>query len=318
MARAVFGATLHNNARHLPAAVESLLSQTERDLAIVLVDDASSDATAQLAGAYAGDARVSYERNPARVGLIGTWRRALELARERHPEADYFAWASDHDVWDARWLERLLAELDAHPDAVLAYPLAVRIGEHGEGLRPQPPWRFDTAAIADPQRRFAHFCRAGVSGDMVYGLFRTDALAPIGFPRALMPDRLLLARLSLVGEFRQVPEVLWRRRFVRAVSARRQRPSLLAAGTPAWTRVPWPLAHSAALVRHLAVDGEGRPAVGRWSGLRLAAVYLATSTWRQARKWLLRPIARLRLGERRGFRAALGAARNAGRRRCSP
>src|SRR5919202_536427 len=298
---AVFGAALHNNAHHLPQALESLLSQTERDLALVLVDDASTDATAEVAASYAADPRVDYERNPVRLGLIGTWRRALELARRRHPGAEYFAWASDHDVWDPRWLERMLAELDAHPRAVLAYPLAQRIGERGEPLRPGPPWRFDTAGIAEPRRRFARFCRAGVSGDMVYGLFRGVPLASLGFPSALMPDRLLLARLSLAGEFRQVPELLWRRRYVLEVSARRQRGSLFAGRRPARTLLPWPLAHSMALARELWLDAGGAPAVGRWGGLWLAAVYLATSTWRQARKQLLRPVSRLRLRERRAF-----------------
>ena len=46
-----------------------------------------------------------------------------------------------------------LAELDAHPEAVLAYPQSVRIGERGEALREQPPWRFDTAGVADPAPR---------------------------------------------------------------------------------------------------------------------------------------------------------------------
>jgi|SRR5215210_5550063 len=86
---AVFGAALHNNARHLPESLESLLSQTERDLAVVLLDDASIDATPEVARSYAGDARVAYERNPVRRGLVGTWRRVLELARRRHPDAAY-------------------------------------------------------------------------------------------------------------------------------------------------------------------------------------------------------------------------------------
>lgn len=314
---AVFGAALHNNARHLPESLESLLSQTERDLAVVLVDDASTDATPEVARSYAGDARVAYERNPVRRGLVGTWRRALELARRRHPDAAYFAWASDHDVWDPRWLERMVAELDPRPQAVLAYPLGLRIGEHGEPLRPGPPWRFDTAGIADPRRRFARFCRGGVSGDMVYGLFRAEPLESVGFPGALMPDRLLLARLSLAGEFRQVPELLWRRRYVLAVSGRRQRSTLFAAARPAGARLPWPLAHSLELGRELWLRAAGRPAVGRWGGLWLTAVYLATSTWRQARKQLLRPVARLRLRERRAFRAAVEGLRGARGRRWS-
>lgn len=286
MARVVFGAPLHNGERHLPEAVESLLGQTAAGFSLVLVDDASTDGTESLARGYAdSDPRVRYERSATRLGLIGTWRRALELARAGGHDAEYFAWASDHDVWDARWLESMLEALDGHPEAVLAYPLSVRIGEHGEDARPNPPWRFDTAGVRDPRERFARFARDGVAGDMVYGLFRLAALERVGFPSALVPDRLLLARLSLAGEFRQVPHVLWRRRYVRRVSGGRQRAYLFPAHAPLSTRVPWPLAHAVWLAR------SGASEVGRWTALRLASSYLAASSWRQLRKQLLRPVA---------------------------
>ena len=85
MARTVFGVPLYEKAAHLPQALETLLGQRERDLALVLVDDASRDTTAQIAARYAElDARVTLVRNPERLGLVGSWRRALELARERH------------------------------------------------------------------------------------------------------------------------------------------------------------------------------------------------------------------------------------------
>ena len=39
----VFGMTLYNNARHLPAALDSLLAQTDPDFGLVMVDDASAE-----------------------------------------------------------------------------------------------------------------------------------------------------------------------------------------------------------------------------------------------------------------------------------
>lgn len=291
MARVVFAAPLYEKARHLPAAVESLLAQGGADLVLLLVDDASSDETPAVCRRYVEtDDRVSYHRNPARLGLIGCWQRALELARERHPEAEYFAWASDHDVWQPGWLEALLAQLDPHPEAVLAYPQSVRIGDEGKRLRPEPPWRWDTAGQSDPAERFRRFARHAGAGDMVYGLFRLSALAGLAFPRALAPDRLLLAELSLLGEFRQVPEILWHRRYVAKVSSRRQRASLFPSSVPAWARVPWPLAHSAVLVARLGVRREGGRDVGRLTGVSLAGRYLTSAVWRQVRKQLLRPV----------------------------
>ncbi len=317
MPRVVLAAPVYNQARYLPGALDSLLGQSDGNLAVVVLDDASTDETAEVARVYAArDARVTYERNAQRLGLPRSWQRALELARARHPDAPYFAWASDHDLWDPRWLERLAAELDDHPEAVLAYPLVERIDERGDSARPAPPWRFDTAGEPDPRRRFTRFGREGRAGDMVYGLFRAAALEPLGFPLALMPDRLLMAELSLAGEFRQVPEVLWRRRHVRAVSARRQRAAFFPGAVPLWSRVPWPLEHAAVLARQLVLDADASPAIGRAGGLWLAAAYLASATWREARKRLLRPVAVLRLGERPVMGAAIQAARRrAGRAR---
>jgi glycosyltransferase involved in cell wall biosynthesis len=99
---------------------------------IVVVDDASTDATAEVCARYVQhDSRVSYARNDRRLGLSRNWQRAFELAGERHPAAHYFAWASDHDIWGPRWHERLAAELEAHDEAVLAYPFAVRVDDAG-------------------------------------------------------------------------------------------------------------------------------------------------------------------------------------------
>jgi len=291
VARTVFGVPLYQSAAHLPEALETLLGQREDDLALVLVDDASGDDTARVASCYVElDPRATLVRNPERLGLVGSWRRALELARQLHPEAEFFAWGSDHDAWSPRWLQRLAAELDAHPEAVLAYPQSVRIGERGETLREQPPWRFDTAGMVDPGQRLAHFGRDAVAGDMVYGLFRIDALERLGFPGALAPDRLLLARMCLAGQFRQVPEVLWHRRYVANVSSRRQRAAFFPRGAPIWSRLPWPLAHFALLTREMALRGSERPRIGRLAGLGLAARYLWSSTARQVRKYALAPV----------------------------
>src|SRR5689334_6463712 len=211
----VFGLAAHNGEAHLAEAIESLLSQTRSDLAIVVVDDASTDATAEICARYARhDSRVSYARNDRRLGLSGNWQRAFELAGERHPSARYFAWASDHDVWGPRWHERLATELERHEETVLAYPLAVRIDDFGSEY-PTRERLFDTEGIADPRERLRR-ASGGLrgAGEIVYGLMRRSAIERAGgFPVAMLADRLFLARLALEGEFRQVRERLWYRRF---------------------------------------------------------------------------------------------------------
>src|SRR4051794_38439028 len=98
--RVVIAAPLYKNARHLPEAIESILGQRFTELRLVLVDDCSPDDTADVARSYARrDSRVTFHRNPRRLGYVNNARRAFELARETCPSSEFFAWASDHDAW---------------------------------------------------------------------------------------------------------------------------------------------------------------------------------------------------------------------------
>ncbi len=269
--RIAIAAPLYNRAEYIPVAVESLLAQTYRDFRLVLLDDCSTDGTPALARRYAEeDERVVYVRNENRLGLIGSWRRGFELASELCPSLEYFAWGSDHDRWEPRWIQSLVDELDRHPEAVLAYPKSVWISETGEVTR--EAFEFDTAGVNDPWERLRLAYRGMVAGTMVYGLFRADALERAGvFRRLLAPDRLLLAELAVMGEFRQVPEVLWERRFRGIHSADRQRKGSFPDGVPVYAYVAPGAQHIAATFSAYVVRGQAKPAVGRTSGLGFVA-----------------------------------------------
>ena len=169
MPRVILGSPLFNHAAHFREAIESVLNQTFTDFALVLVDDRSTDETPQIAREYeALDSRVWFCQNDNRLGLIDNSRKALALARDRHPDAEYFAWVSDHDLWHPRWLWELVDALDANPEVVLAYPLNRRIGPSGEVLK-RLPWRFDTLGLTSPWARLRVGIRHMRAGNMVYG-----------------------------------------------------------------------------------------------------------------------------------------------------
>ena len=242
--RVVIGAPLYGQAAHVGEALASLLGQSYGDFRLVLVDDDSPDGTVDAVRAtIAGDPRAELHVNPRRLGMLRNTNRAWALARARFPDAEFWALGSDHDVWHPRWLERLVDALDAHPGAVLAYPLTRRIDADGRPLR--TAWRFDTEGVADPRARLRRGLYRMVSGDMIYGLFRAAALDRTGFyAPVLAPDRLLLSELALAGEFVQVPETLWDRRFVGLASLDRQRRAFWPEGAPLRTRLPWWMTHS--------------------------------------------------------------------------
>jgi hypothetical protein len=273
MPRTVLGMTLYNNPRHVREATDSILAQTHRDFALLMLDDGSSDEVEAIAREYERqDRRVRYWRHQQRQGMVPTWKEVVEIARREHPGAEYFAWVSDHDRWDPRWLERMLAELDAHPDAVLAYPQTLRIDDAG-ALVDKEPRVFDTSGVTSTSERWRRFCWEGFgSGDMVYGLMRMRALEAAGiFRPVLNPDRLLIAELSRQGEIYQVREPLWSRRQSAGGSVARQSTSLFAGATP--PRFNWPpsLQH-AVILRHEGV------------ALSMIATYVIASGWRATRK----------------------------------
>jgi glycosyltransferase involved in cell wall biosynthesis len=308
MPRVIIGSPLFNHAKDFREAIESILGQTFTDFALVLVDDCSTDETPAIAREYVeADARVTYVCNDTRLGLVDNARRAFELARERHPEAEYFAWASDHDLWHPRWLQELVDALDRHPEVVLAYPLNRRIGPSGEVLA-RKAWSFETFGITSTWKRLSLSILNMSAGNMVYGLYRVGLLARAGvYRRVLVPDRLLMTELAVYGQFRQVPQVLWFRRWYgRIFSLGRQRRSFFPSGRPLYMYAPWWVSHGVSLFWTFGVRVEGAPAVTRTAGMMLGLKYLAFSglfhAWQQLRAVriaLLERLERLRPYERR-------------------
>ena len=282
--RVVFGVPAYNRPDALARTLESLLAQTDGNLAVVIVDDAPSPAVRSIVDAYAAsDPRVAYEANPTRLGMVGNWQRAFARSRALFPASPYFAWASDHDVWHPRWLEALVPVLEGDSSVVMAYPHAVR-------MYPQERRRlegtFDTVAETSGARRLRGTLNGLTAGTAIYGLFRASALERAGgFRAVLLPDRLLLSALSLLGGFRHVPEMLWYREASRAFSYQRQRDTFFAGRTPLHTYLPADVQHAAALAWTFGACGGGRPAFGRLAGFGYAAAFFWYSLGRERARW---------------------------------
>lgn len=280
------GMTLHNRAAYLPDAIDSLLAQSFTDFTLTLVDDGSEDTSEEIARRYvAKDSRVAYVRLGERRGMVAAWRAAFECATARGER--YFAWASDHDRWHPRWLETLSGVLDAHPAVVLAYPLTQRIDPEGRRLA-KPARQFETFGVADLDTRWRLLNRSDsvAAGDMVYGLMRAAAVGEAGiFRHVLCPDRLLVAELTLVGEVRQVPEVLWYRRQFAVGSVERQRDTLFAPRSrpPSRFVTPWWM-HARALWRNYAGREAPSHTIPRSTMRLLIARYAAAFAWRHYAK----------------------------------
>ncbi|HLX29039.1 MAG TPA: glycosyltransferase [Casimicrobiaceae bacterium] len=98
-----------NGSRFLAPCLESILGQTFADFELIVVDDVSSDDTLDTVNAFARrDSRIRVERNDTNLGLVGNWRRSVELAL-----APYVKFVFQDDVIAPTCIEALMSAADS-------------------------------------------------------------------------------------------------------------------------------------------------------------------------------------------------------------
>jgi succinoglycan biosynthesis protein ExoO len=98
----------HNIAGYIERGLDSALAQTMSDLEVIVVDDASSDATFEVANSVAArDARVRVLRNKSNSGVSASRNRAMHAAR-----GEWIALLDGDDVWLPERLQRMMAYAD--------------------------------------------------------------------------------------------------------------------------------------------------------------------------------------------------------------
>ena len=98
----------YNGARHLRESLDSLLAQTYRPVEIILLDDASTDATPAIAAEYAG--RIAYVRQPANLGIYQNVNAGIARAR-----GDLIATYHADDIYLPTIVEAQVAYFERHP-----------------------------------------------------------------------------------------------------------------------------------------------------------------------------------------------------------
>jgi glycosyltransferase involved in cell wall biosynthesis len=74
----------HNLGRFLPEALQSVGAQPFKDYEVIIVDDDSSDETADVADVFIQDARFHYYRTPRNLKLVGTLNFGAERAKGKY------------------------------------------------------------------------------------------------------------------------------------------------------------------------------------------------------------------------------------------
>lgn len=112
----------HNAAAFIGQAVDSVLAQDHGDIELIVVDDASTDGTAEVLQAHADAGRLRLVRLPRNQGVAAARNAGLRAAT-----GEVIAFLDADDLWLPHHVSRALGVLARHPDIdVVLQNFAVR------------------------------------------------------------------------------------------------------------------------------------------------------------------------------------------------
>lgn len=121
-----------NRAYCIAATIDSVLAQTHQAVEVVVVDDGSTDGTAELvAKRYAGDERVRYIRQT---------NQGVSTARNtgfQHARGEFVALLDSDDLWYPHKLAAQLAVFRAHPEVGMVWSDLAAIDMDGRQMSPR-------------------------------------------------------------------------------------------------------------------------------------------------------------------------------------
>ena len=145
----------YNVAPYLEAAVTSVLLQTYNDLEVIIIDDGSTDGTAEVA-------EQLRQRDPERITVIQQDNRGLAAARNaalRASRGRMLALLDSDDVWEPGFLAAQIAVFEKQPRVDIVTANARFLGglKHGQPVRPHPDRRAEptlATILADEEAVF--------------------------------------------------------------------------------------------------------------------------------------------------------------------
>lgn len=189
---------VHNGLPYLDAAVESILGQTFKDFEFIILNDASTDGTAQRLQYWAArDSRIRLLEADENLGPALSSQQVAAAAA-----APFVARMDADDVSHPERLHDELAVFERHPEAGVVACLCDFIDSAGRVLRSSERWRL---ARQSPLVPFAH-------GTMMYrreifdeaGGYRTESI--------YWEDQDLITRMSALAPVMVIPRPLYRYR----------------------------------------------------------------------------------------------------------
>jgi glycosyltransferase involved in cell wall biosynthesis len=121
----------YNHARFLAETLESVITQTDVDFEVIIIDDCSRDTTASIAHKFAlRDGRIVVHVNDRNLGMVQNWNRCLDLAR-----GTYIKYLFGDDLFASPDALRLMVEaMERTPGTALVSSARTIIDEQSQPI----------------------------------------------------------------------------------------------------------------------------------------------------------------------------------------
>ena len=195
----------HNYARFLGPCLDSVLAQDHADIEVVVVDDASTDESAEVLSEYSADSRVTVLRNEWNVGQAACMNQAFASC-----SGEYVAFLDSDDRWCPSKVASCVQALANDRELVAVQHNMMVLDESGRlvGNRVHPglvPGRRDVLATLREGSRVYPFCPTS-------GLFVRKSVLDRVFPLPqsfrICADIPLVYGLCMHGPVRTLPDLL--------------------------------------------------------------------------------------------------------------
>lgn len=197
---------VYNGEQFLAETIRSVLDQTYRDFELVILDNASTDRSGDIAASF-DDPRIRIERNPDTLPQGDNWNRVVELARGPIVKV-----VCADDLLHPRCVEQQVAPLEADPGIALVASRRHMIDERRRVIAPRRGLRglIGVHTGVEVARRVV---RNGANpiGEANNVLFRRADFFTVGgwrADRSHVMDLDMWLRLLQVGDFLGLPQTL--------------------------------------------------------------------------------------------------------------
>lgn len=166
---------IYNTAEYLEKGIDSILGQTYKDLEVVLVDDGSTDISAQICDRYSQmDKRVTviHKKNE---GLVSARKAGVDLAT-----GEFIVWMDSDDWIEKDWIERLLNEQKRTNADVVVADLYFDVGQESQVLRNGMDYGlYDIDEVCDKLLYNGSFYDYGINPHLVTKLWKRELIYSI-------------------------------------------------------------------------------------------------------------------------------------------